>query len=419
MSLALAACGGDPGSPQGGLDESSGAAVDTDDAEAGSSAGESTTGTTAVDESTSGETAAESSTGEPELPPPDPDPVFGAFAWPVDAWISATDFYQTGSPHSGSADLSGPYWTPVGASRAGTVVESRWTTIGGYLVRIDHGDGYRTLYSHLTEPPIVEEGDAVETNEVIGYLGRTGNAFRGGAHVHFSIQYNGDRQIIPTLDFAQWVQRGQPIPGDWTGLDTIELPHETFDVRVIGGSLPVFEGPAQDEAIAGVLLEDEVVTVRGSDRGYYRIWHAGAEGWIVHSATQPVGSQLFGVKVVPSTASVYAEPNAGAEVVGSMSAGDLVTVFGQDDDYYRFLFDLPTTYEWLRVADVEPSPQFRARVRASSVNVRTGPGIEHDAIGSLAFFDTFTVHEVQDGWYRLTYDDQDAWIAGWLTSGRL
>ena len=381
--------------------------------------GEPEPSTSGVETSTSAAGDSESSTGEPELPPPDPDPVFGVFAWPVDAWVSATDYYQTGAPHGGSADLSGVYWSPVGAARAGTVVESRWTSIGGYLVRIDHGNGYRTLYSHLTEPPIVQEGDEVETNEVIGYLGRTGNAFRGGAHVHFSIQLDGTRHIIPTLDFAQWVQRGQPIPGDWSGLETIELPHETFDVRVTARALPVFAGPAQDEPVVGELGEGALATVRGSHRGYYRIWHEGREGWIVHSATQPIDSQLFGVKVTASSASVFASPDAGAQVVGSLQAGDLVTVFEEQGEHYRFLYDLPTTYEWLRVADTESTAEFRTRIRAASANVRSGPGIEHAAVGSLAFFDAFTVLEVDTGWYRLRYEGQDVWVAGWLTSGPL
>lgn len=370
--------------------------------------------------SESGETGENgSSTGVVERPPPEPDPIFGTFLWPVGAWISADEYYQTGLVHSGSADLSGPYWSAVGAARGGDVIAAEWSDIGGYLVRIDHGGGYSTLYSHLSESPLVAVGDVVEANELLGYLGRTGNAYRGGAHVHFSIDLDSQRQVIPSLEHATWVERGQPIPGTWAGLDEVVLPPQTFEVRVTADALPIHAGPSQGEDVVGELQADELVTVYGSSVGYYRIWHQNADGWIVHSGTVPAESGVFGVQVGGSAAPVTSEPGAGASVVGSVSSGSLVTVFEEAGGFYRVLYDLPTTYEWLDVADAEPTPRFSTRLRAPSANVRSGPGIEHDVIGSLGFFDEFIVEAEENGWYRVDLDGQQAWVAGWFTSGRL
>lgn len=70
-----------------------------------------------------------------------------------------------------------------------------WSAKGGHYVVIDDAAGWRWYYAHLEATPLVRAGDAVEAGQLIGFLGRTGNAVRkrrdgsryGCPHLHLSL----------------------------------------------------------------------------------------------------------------------------------------------------------------------------------------------------------------------------------------
>jgi len=107
----------------------------------------------------------------------------GSFIWP-----SATHFISgnTFGPGHNGIDIGAGEGSPIFASDGGTVVYSGWLEPGyGYMVEIDHGNGYYTIYEHLISYPEVGPCQHVNQGEVIGYTGNTGNSF--GAHIHFGI----------------------------------------------------------------------------------------------------------------------------------------------------------------------------------------------------------------------------------------
>lgn len=85
-------------------------------------------------------------------------------------------------------DLAAPSGTPIIASRSGKVVTAKYSSTAGYYVTIDHGDGFQTIYMHMTHY-IVKNGDTVSAGQVIGYVGSTGTST--GPHLHFGVKYNG------------------------------------------------------------------------------------------------------------------------------------------------------------------------------------------------------------------------------------
>ena len=89
--------------------------------------------------------------------------------------------------HSG-VDLGASQGTPIYAIAAGTVTTATYGDANGYYVSISHGNGYGSVYCHMTNYT-VSVGDSVSQGQVIGYVGSTG--WSTGPHLHFEIHVNG------------------------------------------------------------------------------------------------------------------------------------------------------------------------------------------------------------------------------------
>ena len=89
--------------------------------------------------------------------------------------------------HQG-VDLAGPEGTPIYAARSGTVTIARYSNSAGNYVTINHGDGFSSVYMHMTTYT-VSVGQYVSRGQLIGYMGSTG--ISTGSHLHFGIALNG------------------------------------------------------------------------------------------------------------------------------------------------------------------------------------------------------------------------------------
>ena len=78
---------------------------------------------------------------------------------------------------------------PIRASRAGTVRTASYDGGLGYHVVIDHGDGYSSVYAHMTPGLTVAPGQQVSQGQQLGTMGTTGTST--GVHLHFEIHRNG------------------------------------------------------------------------------------------------------------------------------------------------------------------------------------------------------------------------------------
>jgi murein DD-endopeptidase MepM/ murein hydrolase activator NlpD len=89
-------------------------------------------------------------------------------------------------------DVGAPTGSAVLATDGGYVSFVGWTDIGyGYLVILDHANGYSSYYAHLSQMYVMV-GQRVERGQVIGAVGSTGNST--GPHLHLEIRYNGVEQ---------------------------------------------------------------------------------------------------------------------------------------------------------------------------------------------------------------------------------
>ena len=117
------------------------------------------------------------------------------WVFPAPGTHGLTSDFRDGRNH-GAWDIAtgGCYGNPIVAARAGRVVQVNYDSWGGgygTFAFVDHGDGYITVYAHMSSRA-VSVGQTVAQGQVLGYIGSTGQST--GPHLHFEIRLYGVKQ---------------------------------------------------------------------------------------------------------------------------------------------------------------------------------------------------------------------------------
>ena len=118
------------------------------------------------------------------------------WAWPTVKPFRRSDSFGwrilNGQPnfHKG-IDITGTAKKDIYAIQSGKVIDASKGYNGGFgnVVKIDHGNGYVSIYAHLSKI-MTKKGAQVEKGQLIGYMGNTGLSY--GTHLHLGIQKNGE-----------------------------------------------------------------------------------------------------------------------------------------------------------------------------------------------------------------------------------
>jgi len=116
--------------------------------------------------------------------------------WPVPGFYEISDPFgwrthpitHKRSLHTGM-DIVAPTGTQIHAAGAGVVLVAGWNSAYGNMTIIDNGNGISTLYGHQSALGVTE-GQSVQANQVIGYVGSTGMST--GPHLHFEVRVGGN-----------------------------------------------------------------------------------------------------------------------------------------------------------------------------------------------------------------------------------
>ncbi|RCW41648.1 M23 family metallopeptidase [Paenibacillus prosopidis] len=134
--------------------------------------------------------------GPIDIPPGNFTPVINQFTWPCDVYRVTSGFGTRIDPITGlqgalhgGIDIGTPMGTEVRATAGGVVSFSGYTETGGYMVTVNHQNGYVTRYLHLSVM-LVNVGDKVRQNDAIALSGNTGSRTTG-PHLHYEIHENG------------------------------------------------------------------------------------------------------------------------------------------------------------------------------------------------------------------------------------
>lgn len=120
----------------------------------------------------------------------------GTFIWPTTDRSLPGYTYNPGVHPA--IDIGGAEGNPIYATDSGVVVYAGWSNYGyGYLIVLDHGNGWQSAYAHLSAVAVTC-GQSVYQGGYIGALGNTGNS--SGPHLHFELSINGVK--VNPLDYV-------------------------------------------------------------------------------------------------------------------------------------------------------------------------------------------------------------------------
>jgi N-acetylneuraminic acid mutarotase len=223
----------------------------------------------------------------------------------------ALDFQHT----SGGAGTQG---RPILAAADGVVDIAGWggENSFGWYVRLDHPNGFETIYAHMEAEPVVEPGQTVERGDVLGGTGCTGRCT--GPHIHFVLLHNGPSVPPEPMCGAQGFDDGQvhtgcesppPLPPEPKGAGepgdaTCDGAADSIDAAVLlqtnAGVLPVPGCPgaadvnwddALDPLDSALILQSNAGIIPSLWRGS---WSSGAP---MPTARTEVTSALLGSKI--------------------------------------------------------------------------------------------------------------------------
>lgn len=120
----------------------------------------------------------------------------GSMRFPLASYKAITTRFGQGG-HRG-VDITAAGGTPVLACDSGTVVEAGWHYSWGNYIKINHGNGFSTLYAH-NSALYVSTGSTVARGSVIAAVGSTGNS--SGNHLHIEMYIGG--QLVNALSYLQ------------------------------------------------------------------------------------------------------------------------------------------------------------------------------------------------------------------------
>ena len=108
---------------------------------------------------------------------------------PVKGSVSSRYGVRQSGFHNGT-DIAVPEGTPVHSPWRGTVIDTYTNSQGGLQMIIDHPNGYRTGYAHLSAA-VAAKGQKVRRGQIVAKSGNTGHST--GPHLHFTLRKDGER----------------------------------------------------------------------------------------------------------------------------------------------------------------------------------------------------------------------------------
>jgi hypothetical protein len=274
--------------------------------------------------------------------------------------VNPQNYAQFGLPGHEGVDIRAPNGSQIFCVASGQVraVNTKTSHNYGIHVRVDHRDGYQTIYAHL-QKALVKAGDQVQAGTVLGLADNTGNSF--GAHLHLTLKLKGSKYgnwpsdiIDPTpflLPLMGWKTPAGPFVGGWLLTAGIIVSGNLAQVNPDGVTLR--SGPDQAILVPGGTI---VVLAGQANQDYTPVQVPKAAlgqdppGWPTTPAPEPPPNvttidgwawdkylHLFGNQALIVTnfgINLRTKPSESSANIGVVRAGSTVSLLGDEEKGY-------------------------------------------------------------------------------------
>ena len=221
--------------------------------------------------------------------------------------------------------------------------------------------------------------------------------------------------------------------------------HASTTGTVTGDGVNVRRAPSTDARIIIQVSKGHRVTITGTRDGFYHVYFPGvSDGWIstqfvtTSSTTPSLLGESMGV-VTGSNVNIRSQPSTSGAVLGRATTGKKFKVTGSHDGWHKIVYNNRAAYisgDFFQIngsaspATASASPQPAAAratpvvvaaqtpptegstgiITGTTVNIRSQPSTNGTVLGRAAIGDTFNILGLQDGWYKVSYNDAEAYI---------
>ena len=179
--------------------------------------------------------------------------------------------------------------------------------------------------------------------------------------------------------------------------------------------LNVRTGPGIQHPRAARLKEGTQVEITAAEGLWYQIRYGGQAGYVYGGYVNRISETqdgekrqvLTGITRVPR-ANIRSGPSLWSQRMGALDQGDTVQILGAENGWYFFEYQGAQAYVHASLVDIDGGRT--ARVTASSLNIRSGPGTSHPVAGSLREGSTVAVLSEEGDWTRILQGDGTGYV---------
>jgi uncharacterized protein YgiM (DUF1202 family) len=198
------------------------------------------------------------------------------------------------------------------------------------------------------------------------------------------------------------------------------VKENTMRGKVTAARLNVRERPDPNAVRLGLLTQNTIVDILGTNDDWCEINYAGRLAFISQRYVQPLTQIAFlKGRVTANTLNIRNQPGTTGNVVGSLKRNSLIDIVADHDDWLEIRFNQDTAFVAARFVQLlDTAAATAGSVTASRLNVRDKPGSRGRIVGTLGLGSQIAIRNTVGNWHEIMFNGVPGYVsAKYVTTG--
>lgn len=182
--------------------------------------------------------------------------------------------------------------------------------------------------------------------------------------------------------------------------------------KITAEKLNVRSMPSLGGQKIGLLSKDTVVEILGHRNSWFEIKFNDTIGFVHDDYVIPIENEtILKGRIKAKRLNVRNQPTTGAQILGSLEKDTVIDILDSHGDWLEIGFNDQSAFihkDYVRF--IEPGSEKRATVTADILNVRQGPNINSEILGSLTGGTEIRIISRFEGWFEIRFNDSAAFV---------